>query len=106
MPNFSALADPTRQRILEMLADRPHSAGEIAQAFDISAPAISQHLKVLREAQLVQVRTQAQHRIYELDPRGFQDVNDWLRSVARFWDARLDDLETALTRDDAEGAQP
>jgi len=61
---LAALADPTRRRIVEMLAQRELSAGEIAGRFEVSAPAISQHLKVLRDAQLVRVRAEAQRRIY------------------------------------------
>ena len=71
---LNALADPTRQRIVEMLAVRELSAGAIADSFDVTAPAISQHLKVLKDAKLVRVRVDAQRRIYALDQSGFDEV--------------------------------
>jgi DNA-binding transcriptional ArsR family regulator len=101
MNSFAALADPTRQRIVEMLAGRELSAGDIAGEFDISAPAVSQHLKVLKEAKLVCVRAEAQRRIYALDPAGFDEIDTWLAHVRRFWRGRLDLLERALKEDDA-----
>lgn len=100
MHALTALADPTRQRIVEMLAERELSAGSIAEQFDVSAPAISQHLKVLKEAKLVRVRADAQRRIYALDPAGFEEVEDWLNRIRRFWKVRLDALERALKDDD------
>lgn len=93
---FAALADPTRQRIVELLAERELSAGAIAARFDVSAPAISQHLKVLREAKLVRVRAEAQRRIYGLDPAGFEAMEDWLDGIRRFWRGSLDALERAV----------
>jgi DNA-binding transcriptional ArsR family regulator len=95
---FTALADPTRRRIVELLAQRELPAGEIADRFDVSAPAISQHLKILREAQLVSVRADAQRRIYGIDPAGFAELDQWLRRVKRFWPARLDALERQLRK--------
>jgi DNA-binding transcriptional ArsR family regulator len=93
---FAALADPTRRQIVEMLAAGERSAGDIASQFDVSAPAISQHLKVLREARLVRVRAEAQRRIYALDEAGIGEIDAWLRNIRRFWRARLDALEDAL----------
>lgn len=101
MQSFMALSDPNRCRIVEMLAAKELSAGEIAGAFDISAPAVSQHLKVLREAGLVRVRADAQRRIYALDPEGFREMDAWLERMRRFWAGRLDALEQALQEDDA-----
>lgn len=95
-----ALADPTRQRIVEMLAERELTAGAIAQRFDVTAPAISQHLKVLKDAKLVRVRPDAQRRFYALDPSGLNEMAEWLSRVRRFWGGRLDALEHALTEDD------
>jgi len=95
---FSALADPTRRRIVELLARGERSAGEIADEFDVSQPAISQHLKALREAGLVQMRAEAQRRIYALDPAGLAEIDTWLERVRRFWPARLDALERELRR--------
>jgi DNA-binding transcriptional ArsR family regulator len=97
---FNALSDPTRQRIVEMLAARELSAGAIADEFDVSAPAISQHLKVLKEAKLVRVRAEAQRRIYALDPAGFEELDDWLTRIRRFWRGKLDLLEQAIKDDD------
>jgi DNA-binding transcriptional ArsR family regulator len=97
---FTALSDPTRQRIVEMLAARELSAGAIAEEFDVSAPAISQHLKVLRDAKLVRVRADAQRRIYALDPAGFEELDDWLTRIRRFWRGKLDLLERVLKEED------
>jgi DNA-binding transcriptional ArsR family regulator len=100
MQAFAALGDPTRQRIVEMLAARELSAGEIARRFDMTAPAVSQHLKLLREAGLVQVRRDAQRRIYALDPAGLAELDAWLARFRHFWSARLDALEHKLEHHD------
>lgn len=99
MQVLQALADPTRQRIVEMLASRELSAGQIAAKFEMSAPAVSQHLKVLKEAKLVRVRAEAQRRIYALDPEGFDEMDEWLTRIRRFWAGKLDLLEAALRND-------
>jgi DNA-binding transcriptional ArsR family regulator len=91
-----ALADPTRRRIVETLARGPLSSGEIASRFDISAPAISQHLKTLRSARLVRVRPQAQRRIYELDLEGLDEMSDWVTRIRLFWSGRLAALEAQV----------
>lgn len=96
MSALAAIADPTRRRIVEMLAERDHTAGEIVAEFDMSAPAISQHLKVLREARLVNVRIDGQHRVQTLNPAGLQEIEAWLARTRRFWERRLDALEHAL----------
>jgi DNA-binding transcriptional ArsR family regulator len=75
---FQALADPTRRAILALLAPGERSAGEIGAEFAISPPAVSQHLKVLRESGLVRARVDAQKRIYQLDPTGFGELKAWL----------------------------
>jgi len=93
---FLALADPTRRRIIETLADGESAFGELAGQFAMSGPAVSQHLKVLREAGLVSVRKDAQRRIYRLNPEGLGELDRWLEQVKRFWGPRLDDLERAL----------
>ncbi len=90
MHSFTALADPTRRQILELLGRGDLTAGDIVGRFAVSAPAISQHLKVLREARLVQVRVDGQRRIYSLDPAGFAEVDAWMHQVRQFWSARLD----------------
>jgi len=96
METFAALADPTRRRIVEMLARGSLSAGEIAGRFTMTAPAISQHLKALRKARLIRMRPLAQQRIYELDPEGLGELSQWLQSIQAFWEPRLDRLETLL----------
>ena len=98
MHSLAALADPTRRRIVEALAEGPLSSGQIAGRFAISAPAISQHLKALREARLVRVRAEAQKRIYELDAQGFGEAADWIESIRRSWATKLDALEAQLRR--------
>ena len=84
MIGFAALADPTRRRILEMLAARELPAGDIARRFDMTPPAVSQHLKLLREAGLVHVRRDAQRRIYALNPHGLAELDAWMAKFRRF----------------------
>lgn len=98
MSVFSALADPTRRRIVELLARGEMSAGDIAAQFLISGPAVSQHLKVLREARLVHARVDAQKRVYAPDPNGFAEMDAWLENVRGFWNPKLDRLEAELRR--------
>ncbi len=97
---LTALADPTRQRIVEMLASHELPMGEIASKFDMSPPAISQHLKVLRDAKLVTVRADAQKRLYSLNKDGFEEMDEWLQRIRRYWNKRLDALEKLLREDD------
>ena len=85
MDAFAALADPTRRRIVELLADSELAAGDIARRFDMTPPAVSQHLKILRNAALIRVRTDAQRRIYALEPRGLAEIDTWLSRYRRFW---------------------
>ena len=98
MQGLTALSDPTRQRIVEMLASGPLCAGDIAERFAISAPAISQHLKNLREAKLVRVRPAAQKRFYELNPEGVLELSEWVERLRRFWATKLDALEEELRK--------
>ena len=100
MDPFVALADPTRRRIVELLGSGERTAGAIGQGFPISAPAVSQHLKALREAGLVRVRVEGQRRIYSLDPAGFQEMDAWFEKMRRFWSARLDALEQELKKEE------
>jgi DNA-binding transcriptional ArsR family regulator len=93
---FTALADPTRRRVLELLAGDELSAGEIAAAFTVSRPAVSRHLRVLREAGLVRARRDAQRRVYRVEPGPLQELDAWLTAYRRFWDERLDELEQHL----------
>jgi DNA-binding transcriptional ArsR family regulator len=95
---IAALADPTRRRIVELLADGERSAGDLAAQFPVSRPAVSRHLRVLRETGLVHVRDDAQRRLYSLDPAPLVELDDWLQRYRGFWAQRLDALETELRR--------
>src|ERR1700761_2691092 len=99
MNSLTALSDPTRQRIVEMLAGGALCSGDIASRFHLSAPAVSQHLKTLRGAKLVKVRAEKQKRIYELNPEGVAELSDWVARIRAFWTPRLDALEQALRKD-------
>ena len=101
MQSLAAIADPTRRRIVELLADRERTAGELVDEFDLSAPAISQHLNVLREAGLVVTRAEGQSRIQSLNPAGFDELDAWLEKTRAVWSRRLDALERELLADDA-----
>jgi DNA-binding transcriptional ArsR family regulator len=74
------------------------SSGDIARRFDVSAPAISQHLRTLRDAKLVRVRAQAQKRFYELDPEGVGELANWIARIRSFWSEKLDALEEELRK--------
>jgi DNA-binding transcriptional ArsR family regulator len=84
--------------MIEMLGEGERASGAIASEFDLTPAAVSQHLKVLREAGLVRVRIDGQRRIYSLDPDGLEQVDAWLERVRAFWSGRLDALERALER--------
>jgi DNA-binding transcriptional ArsR family regulator len=97
MDVFTALADPTRRKIIEMLAwNGEMPAAEIAAHFPISAPAISQHLKVLQQARLVSVERRAQQRIYRVNPVAMHELEDWARQLRQLWNQRFDALEILL----------
>jgi DNA-binding transcriptional ArsR family regulator len=98
MEAMAALADPTRRRIVELLAERDRSTGEIAEEFDISRPGVSKHLRVLREHGLVRTRVAAQQRIYSLEPTPLEELEAWLARYRVFWTNRLDALETQIVR--------
>jgi DNA-binding transcriptional ArsR family regulator len=102
MDYFAALAEPNRRRILELLARGPCPAGALAAEFDLSPPAVSQHLKALREAGLVRVAIDGQRRIYTLDPEGLAAIDSWVAGVRGFWRQRLDALEAVLENDQGE----
>ncbi len=94
---FYALSDPTRRKILELLANQGElSATQIYAKFQISPPAISQHLKVLREANLVKMDKRAQQRIYQINPEAVHELEDWTKQLAQQWNKRLDVLEELL----------
>jgi DNA-binding transcriptional ArsR family regulator len=98
VPVFEALADPTRRRLLELLAAGERSAGELAGEFAISRPGVSRHLRVLREAGLVRARGAGQRRLYSVDPAPLTEVVEWLGRWGGFWVQRLDALETEVRR--------
>jgi|SRR5581483_4894072 len=99
MDVFAAIADPTRRDMLAMLASGEHTAGDFVRAFpNISQPAVSQHLKVLRNAKLVDVRVEAQRRVYSLRPRALEKVDRWIAQYRRLWPEVLDALERHLDR--------
>ena len=98
MKALEALADPTRRTIVELLAERELSAGELAAHFETSRPAVSRHLRVLREQGLVQARVEGRRRLYSLDPEPLEELNEWLSHYRRFWTNRLDALGVELKR--------
>lgn len=95
---FDAIADPIRRSILDLLRDGECSAGEIANRFPVSRPAVSRHLRVLRRSGLVKERRHAQCRIYRLDPEPLREVDSWLNNYRTFWAARLHDLKSYVER--------
>ena len=98
MSAFEALADPTRRRIVELLAEGERSAGEIASHFEASRPGVSRHLRVLRDHGLIQAREEGRRRLYSLEPAPLAELDEWLHRYRRFWTNRLDALETEITR--------
>jgi DNA-binding transcriptional ArsR family regulator len=93
-----ALADESRRTVLEILRDHPATAGELADALPIARPGVSRHLRVLREAGLVQVRAEAQRRIYSLRPEPLAQVDSWLGEYRALWQDRLNALHTEIAR--------
>ena len=91
---FHALADPTRRAVLDLLRLGTQPAGQIAQAFPISRPAISKHLRLLRRAHLVQAKRQGRHRLYQLTPEPLKAVDSWLQQYRVFWQTSLTNLKT------------
>jgi DNA-binding transcriptional ArsR family regulator len=95
---LQALADPSRRTVLQILREHPATAGELAAALPIARPGVSRHLRVLREAGLVDVRQDAQRRIYTLRPEALAEVDDWLGQYRALWQNRLDALHTEVRR--------
>lgn len=96
LTTLSALAEPNRLHIVELLRDGPHSVGEIAEQLGLRQPQVSKHLRVLSDAGVVEVHPVAQQRIYHLRPQPFHELDAWLASYRHLWDARFDRLETYL----------
>jgi DNA-binding transcriptional ArsR family regulator len=93
-----ALADESRRTLLQSLADGPATAGELAALLPIARPGVSRHLRVLREAGLVDVRQEAQRRVYGLRPEPLAQLDEWLAPYRRLWEQRLDALHTEVAR--------
>ncbi len=93
---FDVLAEPTRRRILDDVRDRERSVGELVQRLELSQPGVSKHLRVLREAGLVEVRQDAQRRLYRARPEPLAEIDAWLAPYRRYWTDRLDALERHL----------
>ncbi len=97
MDVYAAIADPTRRQVLDLLRVHERAAGELAKSFpNLSQPAMSQHLRVLRETGLVKMRPEFQRRIYSLRPDGFAELDGWLAHYRQFWQMNLDSLERYL----------
>ena len=95
---LQALADESRRTVLDILRDHPATAGDLAEALPIARPGVSRHLRVLREAGLVEVEQRAQWRIYRLRPEPLADVDAWLGRYRALWEQRLNALHTEITR--------
>src|SRR5213082_3108877 len=95
-PAFEILAEPNRRRILDLLRDEERAVGDLVDELAVSQPAVSKHLRVLREAGFVDVRVDAQRRLYRLRPEPLRDIDNWLEPYRRLWNSRLDDLERHL----------
>ena len=89
---FLAVADPTRRRLLDLLAERERPVMELVEHFDISQPSVSEHLRVLREAGLVAARREGRRRVYHLDALPLKELSDWVKMYERFWKDKLDRL--------------
>jgi DNA-binding transcriptional ArsR family regulator len=91
---FHALADPTRRAVLDLLRNGEQPAGNIANAFPVSRPAISKHLRQLRKARLVVEHRRGRHRLYQLNPEPLKAVDSWLEQYRRFWEMNLSNLKS------------
>ena len=102
MHAFDVLGDPVRRRILELLAADELTSGAITavvqEEFGISQPAVSQHLRVLRDSGFATVRPEGTRRLYAVDPEPFRELDEWMGTFRSFWEQRLDSLETELAR--------
>jgi DNA-binding transcriptional ArsR family regulator len=100
MTTFELVAEPTRRRILDILRDGERSVGELVERLALSQPGVSKHLRLLRDAGLVNVRRDAQRRLYGLRAEPLTEIDAWLEPYRRFWAGRLDDLERHLDREE------
>ena len=99
---FEVLAEPNRRRILDLLCERERPVGDLVRALAVSQPAVSKHLRVLRDAGLVDVRVDAQRRLYRVRPEPLQTIDEWLAPYREMWSERLDELERHLETMDEE----
>ena len=106
MAVFEVLAEESRRHILDLLSQDERAVGELVELLSLSQPAVSKHLKVLREAGLVQSRTEAQRRIYRVSPEPLREVDEWLTPYRRQWAGHLNALERHLEIMEAEEAEP
>ncbi len=102
---FQALADPTRRAVLDLLRRGSQPAGQIAQAFTVSRPAISKHLRLLRRAHLVREHREGRNRVYQLNPEPLRAVDNWLNEYRRFWTASLNNLKAFVEAEYARETQ-
>lgn len=106
MDVFEAVAQPTRRSIVELLAHKGQlSASEIAAKFEVTPPAISQHLKILREAHAVRMHKRGQQRLYQVDPDAMRALEAWAREMTKQWEERLDALEQLVQSEATEADQ-
>lgn len=106
MDRFAALAEPNRRRMIELVAMYGEMAStDISDQFDISAPAVSQHLKVLREADLLTMEKRAQQRIYRINVQGVDEMWEWLNRMRAYWNQRFDALEGFLSNNQTKEAK-
>jgi DNA-binding transcriptional ArsR family regulator len=99
---FEILAEPNRRLILDLLRERERSVGELVEHLALSQPGVSKHLRVLREAGLVEVRHDAQRRLYGLRAEPLAEIDTWIEPYRRFWASRLDTLEGYLDKEEEE----
>jgi DNA-binding transcriptional ArsR family regulator len=103
---FEVLAEPNRRRILDLLREDERPVGDLVAALGLSQPAVSKHLRLLREAGLVAVRADGQRRLYRTDPAPLREIDEWLAPYRRAWSRRLDRLERHLDEMPDRGARP
>ena len=96
---FEIIAEPSRRRVLDLLREQERTVGELVNALDMSQPAVSKHLRVLRDAGLVEARVDAQRRIYSLRPAPLADVDAWLDPYRKFWRGKLASLQRHIASD-------
>jgi DNA-binding transcriptional ArsR family regulator len=94
--SFEVIAEPNRRRILELLADRERPVRDLVGQLRISQPAVSKHLRILRQAGLVEARSEAQRRLYRVRSEPLREMYEWLHQYRRLWESRLDKLEEHL----------